>query len=98
MKVTVSVNILYLYIISADSLTSHSWTTDSAGEIMFNLRGWFSSLVVLATVYAGVTALFSFFVVLGVCCEVSMMCVSPCYIASFSGSLLAGSVPHTEHG
>jgi len=41
-----------------DSLKSHSWTADSTGEIMSNLRTWFSSLVVLATVYAGVTALF----------------------------------------
>jgi len=74
-----------------DSLTSHSWTTDSAGEIMFNLRGWFSSLVVLATVYAGVTALFSFFVVLGVCCEARCLLV-PFLILSMVDIILAGAV------
>eukprot|EP00092_Neocalanus_flemingeri_P025545 GFUD01027695.1.p1 GENE.GFUD01027695.1~~GFUD01027695.1.p1 ORF type:complete len:220 (-),score=64.84 GFUD01027695.1:360-1019(-) len=74
-----------------DSLKSHSWTQDSAGEIMFNLRAWFSTLVVLGTVYAGVTALFSFLVVLGVCCEARCLLV-PFLILSMVDIVLAGAV------
>eukprot|EP00090_Calanus_glacialis_P028848 TRINITY_DN4626_c0_g1_i2.p1 TRINITY_DN4626_c0_g1~~TRINITY_DN4626_c0_g1_i2.p1 ORF type:complete len:220 (-),score=63.46 TRINITY_DN4626_c0_g1_i2:294-953(-) len=74
-----------------DSLKSHSWTADSAGEIMYNLRAWFFNLVVLGTAYAGVTALFSFFVVLGVCCEARCMMV-PFLILTMVDIILAGAV------
>jgi len=74
-----------------DSLKSHSWTADSAGEIMYNLRAWFFNLVVLATAYAGVTALFSLFVVLGVSCESRCLMV-PFLILTMVDIVLAGAV------
>jgi len=74
-----------------DSLKSHSWTAESVNEIMYNLRAWFLNLVVLACVYAGVTALFSFFLVLGVCCEVRCLMV-PFLILTMVDIILAGAV------
>jgi len=74
-----------------DSLKSHSWTADSSGKIMYHLRTWFFNLVVLATAYAGVTALFSFFVILGVLCEVRCMMV-PFLILTMVDIILAGAV------
>ena len=65
-----SISVISNIVIYADSLKSHSWTADSVGEIMFHLRAWFSNLVMVATLYAGVTSLFSFCLVLGICCEV----------------------------
>lgn len=74
-----------------DSLKSHSWTRDSAPEVMSNLRDWFNTLIVLATVYAAVTSIFSFFVVLGVCCEVRCLLI-PFLILSMVDIILAGAV------
>merc|ERR1712013_873257 len=67
------------------------WTAESVGEIMFNLRAWFLNLVVLACVYAGVTALFSFLLVLGLCCEVRCLMV-PFLILTMVDIILAGAV------
>merc|ERR1719320_835028 len=58
---------------------------------MFNLRAWFLNLVVLACVYAGVTALFSFLLVLGLCCEVRCLMV-PYLILTMVDIILAGAV------
>merc|ERR1711942_351388 len=58
---------------------------------MFNLRAWFLNLVVLACVYAGVTALFSFLLVLGLCCEVRCLMV-PFLILTVVDIILAGAV------
>ena len=67
---------------------------------MFNLRAWFLNLVVLACVYAGVTALFSFLLVLGLCCEVCLeynSLVKVMYTPS-QGALPHGSLPDPDHG
>jgi hypothetical protein len=74
-----------------DSLKSHSWTADSVGEIMFHMRAWFGNLVMVATMYAGVTSLFSFCLVLGICCEVRCLMV-PFLILTMLDIILAGAV------
>jgi len=74
-----------------DSLKSHLWTADSAEEMMIHLRAWIPNLVVLATVYAGVTALFSSLLVLGVSCEVRVLMV-PFLVLTMVDIILAGAV------
>jgi len=74
-----------------DSLKSHLWTVDSAEDMMIHLRAWIPNLVVLATVYAGVTALFSFFLVLGVSCEVRVLMV-PFLVLTMVDIIMAGAV------
>jgi len=74
-----------------DSLKSHLWTADSAEDMMIHLRAWIPNLVVLATVYAGVTALFSFFLVLGVSCEVRVLMV-PFLVLTMVDIIMAGAV------
>ena len=58
-------------VLPADSLRSHTWTRDNTQEILDQTRAWFPTAVQVATCYAGATALGSFMLVLGVCCEVS---------------------------
>ena len=54
-----------------DLLKMHSWTEGGVQEIMTQLREWFPRIVWICTAYGGVTAIFSFLLVVGVCCEVS---------------------------
>jgi len=74
-----------------DSLKSHEWTSESSTEIMFHLRSWFFNIVVLTTSYSGVTALFSFFLILGICCEVRCLMI-PFLILAMVDIVLAGAV------
>ena len=49
----------------------HSWTQDDVSGIMEQVRTWFPTVVLVSAVYAGLTALFSFLLIIGVSCEVS---------------------------
>ena len=49
----------------------HSWTQDDVSGIMEQVRTWFPTVVLVSAVYTGLTALFSFLLIIGVSCEVS---------------------------
>jgi len=74
-----------------DSLRSHTWTRDNTQEILNETRAWFPTAVQVATCYAGATALGSFMLVLGVCCEVRCLLV-PFLILSMIDIVLSGTV------
>ena len=53
-----------------DSLKTHSWTKDNKDDIMRQFREWFPTVILVNALYAGITALFSFILILGVSCKV----------------------------
>ena len=73
-----------------DSLKSHVWTVDKHDVIMAHLEKLFPTLVLACTVYSGVTALFSFLMVLGVKCE-SRCLMIPFLILSMIDIIVAGA-------
>merc|ERR1712037_427865 len=74
----------------SDSLKSHVWTVDKRDLIMAQLDDLFPTLVLACTVYSGVTALFSFLMVLGVKCE-SRCLMIPFLILSMIDIIVAGA-------
>ena len=74
----------------SDSLKSHVWTVDKHELIMAQLEDLFPTLVLACTVYSGVTALFSFLMVLGVKCE-SRCLMIPFLILSMVDIIVAGA-------
>merc|ERR1719232_2160767 len=60
-----------------NSLKIHDWTRDEVSSIVASVRDWFPTLILVAAVYVGVTALFAFLLVVGVCAKV------PCIIVPF---------------
>ena len=74
----------------SDSLKSHEWTADKNVMIMAQLDAYFPTLVLACTVYSGVTALFSFLMVLGVKCE-SRCLMIPFLVLSMIDIIVAGT-------
>jgi len=74
----------------SDSLKGHEWTADKYPDIMKKLDEIFPTLVLSCTVYAGVTALFSFLMVLGVRCESRCLMV-PFLVLSMVDIIVAGA-------
>ena len=74
----------------SDSLKSHEWTADKNEMIMAQLDAYFPTLVLACTVYSGVTALFSFLMVLGVKCE-SRCLMIPFLVLSMIDIIVAGT-------
>lgn len=74
-----------------DSLKMHSWTQDDVSGIMEQVRTWFPTVVLVSAVYAGLTALFSFLLIIGVSCEVRCLMI-PFLILSMVDIILSGTV------
>ena len=53
-----------------DSLKMHSWTSDVKDEIMAHYREWFPTAIMICALYAGITAVFSLLLIIGVSCKV----------------------------
>jgi len=68
-------NYKVLEMVVEDSLRGHEWTSQHGTDIMAHLRAAFPAIVLAAAVYSGVTALFSFLMVLGVRCETRCLMV-----------------------
>jgi len=83
-------NIRVLHMVVSDSLKSHEWTVDKNEMIMTQLDAYFPTLVLACTVYSGVTALFSFLMVLGVKCE-SRCLMIPFLVLSMIDIIVAGT-------
>jgi hypothetical protein len=83
-------NYMVLHKVVSDSLKSHDWTEDKYLDIMRQLEEIFPTLVLSCTIYAGVTALFSFLMVLGVRCETRCLMV-PFLVLSMIDIILAGA-------
>ena len=83
-------NYRVLHMVVSDSLKSHVWTVDKHELIMAQLENLFPTLVLACTVYSGVTALFSFLMVLGVKCE-SRCLMIPFLILSMIDIIVAGA-------
>jgi len=83
-------NYRVLHMVVSDSLKSHVWTVDKRDLIMAQLDDLFPTLVLACTVYSGVTALFSFLMVLGVKCE-SRCLMIPFLILSMIDIIVAGA-------
>jgi len=79
-----------LHMVVSDSLKSHEWTADKNVMIMAQLDAYFPTLVLACTVYSGVTALFSFLMVLGVKCE-SRCLMIPFLVLSMIDIIVAGT-------
>jgi len=84
-------NFMVLHKVVSDSLKSHDWTEDKYLDIMKQLDELFPTLVLACTIYAGVTALFSFLMVLGVRCETRCLMV-PFLALSMLDIIAAGTV------
>ena len=74
-----------------DSLKSHDWTRDEVSSIMASVRDWFPTLILVAAVYVGVTALFAFLLVVGVCAKVRCLMV-PFLVLSMLEIILSGTL------
>lgn len=83
-------NYMVLHKVVSDSLKSHDWTADKYMDIMRQLEDLFPTLVLTCTIYAGVTALFSFLMVLGVRCETKCLMI-PFLVLSMIDIILAGA-------
>jgi len=74
-----------------DSLKMHDWTRDEVSSIMTSVRDWFPSIILVAAVYVGVTALFALLLVIGVCARVRCLLV-PFLVLSMLEIILSGTV------
>jgi len=83
-------NYMVLHKVVSDSLKGHEWTQDKYTDIMRKLEEIFPTLVLSGTVYAGVTALLSFLMVLGVRCEQRCLMV-PFLVLSMIDIIVAGA-------
>ena len=69
----------------------HDWTRDEVSSIMTSVRDWFPSIILVAAVYVGVTALFALLLVIGVCARVRCLLV-PFLVLSMLEIILSGTV------
>ena len=74
-----------------DSLKIHDWTRDEVSSIVASVRDWFPTLILVAAVYVGVTALFAFLLVVGVCAKVRCLMV-PFLVLSMLEIILSGTL------
>ena len=74
-----------------DSLKMHDWTKDEVSSIMTSVRDWFPTLILVSAVYVGVTALFAFLLVVGVCAKVRCLMV-PFLVLSMLEIIISGTV------
>jgi len=86
----IKVNQKQLEFVLEDSLKSLSWTADSYKEVMAQVEQYFPTLIIVATIYASVIALFSFLMVTGVRCEVRCLMV-PYLVLGMVDIILAGA-------
>jgi len=83
-------NYLLLHKVIRDTLMSHEWTMDKHEQIMEQIDTNFRHMVLAATIYSGVTALFSFLMVLGVRCESRCLMV-PFLVLAMVDIIVAGA-------
>jgi hypothetical protein len=86
----IKVNQKQLEFVLEDSLKGLSWTANSYKEVMSKVQFYFPTLVIVATIYAGIMALFSFLMVTGVRCEVRGLMV-PFLVLNMVDIILAGT-------
>jgi len=73
-----------------DSLKTHSWTKDNKDDIMRQFREWFPTVILVNALYAGITALFSFILVLGVSCKVRCLMIP--YLILFTLDIIMSGI------
>lgn len=83
-------NYKVLHMVVSDSLEGHAWTNGIHLEIMDQMDKLFPTLILVCTIYAGVTALFSFLMVLGVRCETRCLMI-PFLVLSMIDIIVAGA-------
>lgn len=73
-----------------DSLKTHSWTKDNKDDIMRQFREWFPTVILVNALYAGITALFSFILILGVSCKVRCLMIP--YLILFTLDIIMSGI------
>lgn len=86
----IKVNQKNLEFVLEDALKSLSWTTDSYKDVMAQFQLYFLTAVIIATIYSGIIALFSFLMILGVQCEVRCLMV-PFLVVFMFDIVIAGA-------
>ena len=56
-----------------DGLERHTWTTEAVNDIMTQVRSWLPTIILVCALYAGVTAIFSLLLIIGVSCQVIIL-------------------------
>ena len=56
-----------------DGLERHTWTTEAVNDIMSQVRSWLPTIILVCALYAGVTAIFSLLLIIGVSCRVIIL-------------------------
>jgi len=74
-----------------DGLERHTWTTEAVNDIMSQVRSWLPTIILVCALYAGVTAIFSLLLIIGVSCQVRCLMI-PFLILSMLDIILSGTV------